>query len=70
MTYENAFKALNGYNLTADPVVVGSTHELIAINEFFDVDYKHIHTTIFRTKDNKCEVWEEVTLQVHYSCVL
>ena len=56
MTYEEAFKKLNGYNLTADPITIGEEKRLIGINEFFDVNYKHINTTIFRTKNNGCEV--------------
>ena len=59
MTYEQAFKTLNGYNLTADPITMGKEKKLIGINEFFEVTYKHISTTIFRTEDNGCEVWEE-----------
>lgn len=59
MTYEEAFKKLNGYNLTADPITIGEEEILIGINEFFDVSYKHISTTIFRTDENGCEVWEE-----------
>ena len=51
MTYEEAFKKLNGYNLTADPITI--------------VSYKHISTTIFRTDENGCEVWEE--FDVHLS---
>lgn len=65
MTYEEAFKKLNGYNLTADPITIGEEEILIGINEFFDVSYKHISTTIFRTDENGCEVWEE--FDVHLS---
>lgn len=70
MTYEEAFKTLDSSNLTADPIVIGKTNELIGINEFFDVTYKHIRTSIFRTSDNKCEVWEEFDLHVHYSDII
>lgn len=59
MTYEEAFKKLNGYNLSADPVTYGEDKRLICVSESFDVTYKHITTTIFRTEDNGCEVWEE-----------
>ena len=65
MTYEEAFKKLNGYNLTANPITIGEEEILIGINEFFDVSYKHISTTIFRTDENGCEVWEE--FDVHLS---
>jgi hypothetical protein len=65
MTYEEAFKKLNGYNLTADPITFGEEERLIGINEFFNVSYKHISTTIFRTDENGCEVWEE--FDVHLS---
>lgn len=65
MTYEEAFKKLNGYNLTADPITIGDEERLIGVNEFFNVNYKHISTTIFRTDENGCEVWEE--FDVHMS---
>lgn len=64
MSYENAFKKLDGYNLTADPIMVDG--QWVSNNEFFDVKYKHIETSIFRTDDNKCEVWELFDLSVHY----
>lgn len=67
MTYEEAFKKLDGFNLTADPITMGKTNEIVGVNEFFNVKYKHIETSIFRTDDNKCEVWEEVNLLVHYT---
>ena len=64
MKYEDAFKQLNGYNLTADPWTCGKNKELITVNEFFDVTYKHINTTIFRTENNGCEVWEEFSVRM------
>jgi hypothetical protein len=57
MSYEDAFKALNGFNLTADPITVGGK-ELLGINEFFDFNYKSLNGTIFRTEDNGCELYE------------
>ena len=66
MKYEDAFKKLNGYNLTADPVTCGK--ELIYISESFQVTYKHISTTIFRTKNNGCEVWEEFDTHMIMNC--
>ena len=68
MKYEDAFKQLNGYNLTADPVTCGKNKELIAVNEFFEVIYKHINTTIFRTKNDGCEVWEEFSVHMVMNC--
>ena len=68
MKYEDAFKQLNGYNLTADPVTCGKNKELIRVNEFFDVTYKHINTTIFRTEDDGCEVWEEFSVHMVMNC--
>lgn len=68
MKYEDAFKQLNGYNLTADPVTCGKNKELIAVNEFFEVIYKHINTTIFRTKNDGCEVWEEFSVHMAMNC--
>jgi hypothetical protein len=65
MTYEEAFKKLDGHNLTADPIMIDGVW--VSNNEFFDVRYKHIETSIFRVDDNKCEVWEEFDLSVHYA---
>lgn len=65
MTYEEAFKKLDGYNLTADPIMMDG--QWLSNNEFFDVKYKHIETSIFRADKNKCEVWEECDLSVHYT---
>ena len=64
MTYEEAFKKLDGCNLTADPIMIDG--QWVSNNEFFDVKYKHIETSIFRVDDNKCEVWEMFDLSVHY----
>ena len=68
MKYEDAFKKLNGCNLTADPIICGKDGKLIALNEFFDVTYKHISTSIFRTEDNGCEVWEEFNVHLIMNC--
>jgi hypothetical protein len=65
MSYEEAFKKLDGYNLTADPIMADG--KWLSNNEFFDVEYKHIKTSIFRVDKNKCEVWEECDLSVHYT---
>ena len=56
MTYEDAFKALNGYNLSAEPNMCGN--ELISISEFFDFNFGFLNGTIFRTQNNKCELHE------------
>ena len=56
MTYEEAFKALDGYNLSAEPVTCNN--ELIDISEFFDFNFGFLNGTIFRTKNNKCELHE------------
>jgi hypothetical protein len=63
ITYFEAYNKLNGYNLTSEPITIGKENKLIGMNEFFDVKYKHIRTTIFRVKDNRCEVWEEFFLE-------
>jgi len=56
MTYEDAFKALDGYNLSAEPNMCGN--ELMSISEFFCFSFGFLSGTIFRTKDNKCELYE------------
>lgn len=67
LNYEDAFKKLDGFNLTADPITMKGVW--IGNNEFFDFQYKHIQGTIFKKKNGKCEVWEECNLHVHYDYV-
>ena len=67
LTYIEAYNKLDGYNLTSEPITIGENEKLLGINEFFDVKYKHIETSIFRVDKNKCEVWEEFDLSVHYT---
>jgi hypothetical protein len=62
LTYFEAYNKLNGFNLTSEPIVMGEEKKLIGMNEFFDISYKHIRTTIFRVGGNECEVWEEFSL--------
>ena len=62
LTYIEAYNKLDGYNLTSEPITIGENEKLLGINEFFDVKYKHIETSVFRTKGDKCEVWEEFFL--------
>lgn len=62
LTFEKAFKVLDGYNLTANPITCGT--ELISISQWFDFTYKNIKGTIFRTESGDCELGEtwELTL--------
>ena len=58
LSFEKAYKELNGYNLTIDEISMrGKT---IGFNVFFDCNYKSIATTIFRTEKGGCEVYETV----------
>lgn len=56
MTYEQAFKALDGYNLSAEPNMCDN--ELVSISEFFDFNFGFLNGTIFRTENNECEIHE------------
>ena len=58
VTYAKALtmNELHPNNITAD--LMSNDGDKITYNEFFDVKYKHIRTSIFRTEDNKCEVFE------------
>ena len=58
LSFEMAYQKLNGYNLSVDEISMkGKT---IGFNVFFDCNYKSITTTIFRTDDGGCEVYEVV----------
>lgn len=58
LSFEKAYKELNGYNLTIDEISMrGKT---IGFNVFFDCNYKSIATTIFRTDKGGCEVYDTV----------
>ena len=54
MSYEDAFKALNGYNLSAEPNFCGN--EIVSISEFFDFNFGFLNGTIFRTHNDKCKL--------------
>lgn len=56
LTFEKAYAVLNGYNLSIEEMSVGN--KTIGFNVFFDCNYKSICTTIFRTNDGGCEVYE------------
>ena len=56
MTFEQAFNVLNGFNLSSDPMMIGD--KLLGFNTFFDLTYKSISTTIFKTEDGGCEVYD------------
>ena len=60
MTFDEAYKALNGFQLEADPYY-DSVREKIAVFLKFEVKYRNIQTTIFRCGDNFCEVWESAS---------
>ncbi len=66
MTYENAFKELNGFNLSAEPCTCGN--ELLGIEEFFDFNFGCLNGTIFRTPDNGCELYEIFDFWVDSCC--
>lgn len=63
LTFEQGFKVLNGYNLTADPITT-KDNKLIYVSWWFDFTWKNIKGTIFRTESGDCELGEtwELTL--------
>ena len=54
LSYETAFKVLNGFNLSAEPNIING--KFVNISEFFDFNFGCLNGTIFRTPDNKCEL--------------
>lgn len=60
LTFEQALKELDGFNLN---VSISTINNIYIDNDvFFDCNYKAISTTIFRTEDGKCEVYENCEL--------
>ena len=62
MKFEDAFKKLNGFNLSIGPCFCGK--KFFENNTFFDVNYKNIATTIFMTPHGGCEVYDTVDVWV------
>jgi hypothetical protein len=58
LSFERAYAELNGYNLSIDEITC--KEKTIGFNVFFDCNYKNIATTIFRTDDGMCEVYDTV----------
>lgn len=56
LSYETAFKALNGFNLSTEPITING--KFIGVSEFFDFNFGCLNGTIFRAKDNKCELYD------------
>ena len=54
LTFEQAFNALNGFNL--DVCICTQNDKYLDHCMFFDCNYKSISTTIFKTNNGKCEV--------------
>ena len=54
--FEEAFIDLDGYNLTCEPITINGQE--FGNNTFFDLNYKSIATTIFKTPNGNCEVYE------------
>ena len=57
MSFDKAFNELNGFNLSAEPFY-DEKEEKVLVELKFEVKYGNIETTIFKTCDNECEVWE------------
>lgn len=60
MSFEDAFKKLNGFNLQVSVTTIGKSKTLMSADMMFDVNYKSICTTIYQTRHNKCELAESV----------
>lgn len=60
MKFEDAYNKFNGFNLEMNPSHSGE--KLMEVNPMFDLNYKSIATTIFKTPNGNCEVYEYVDL--------
>ena len=56
MTFENAFKELNGFNL--DVSISTCKGELISHSLMFDFNFGHLNGTIFKDSKGMCEIYE------------
>lgn len=58
LTFEEALKKLNGFNMETNTWVMGDKKEYVATTISFDFNFKSLNGTIFRTPNNKCELHE------------
>lgn len=54
--FENALKALDGFNLSVENCTCNGT--LIGTDVFFDFNFRSLNGTIFRTPKGGCEIHE------------
>ncbi len=54
--FENALKALDGFNLSVGNCACDG--QLIATDVFFDFNFRSLNGTIFRTPKGDCEIYE------------
>jgi hypothetical protein len=55
LSFENAFKALDSFNLSVEPTTCGK--ELISIAQMFDFNFGCLNGTIFSTTKGGCEIY-------------
>ena len=67
MSFDEAFKAFNGFNLDADPFY-DDKKGCIVSNLKYRVKYRNIETTIFQCGNNRCELWETAVYKLDKNC--
>lgn len=61
-SYGEAYKKLDGFNLSAEPSTING--EVYGIVEFFDFQYGCLYGTIFRVPNNKCELYTTFEIRI------
>jgi hypothetical protein len=56
LPFENAFKALDSFNLSVEPTICGK--ELISITQMFDFNFGCLNGTMFNTAKGGCEIYD------------
>lgn len=59
LTFEQAFKRLDGFNLECDITTIGPNREYVGMQMRFDCNINHICATIFNDGKGGCEVYED-----------
>lgn len=67
MSFDEAFKAFNGFNLDADPYY-DNVRECIVPCLKYEIRYRNIEATIFQCGNNRCELWETAVYKLDKDC--
>lgn len=63
MSFDKAYKELNGSDLQADAYYDICNDKCVADLKF-EIKYKGIETTIFKCGNNECELWESASYRI------